>query len=46
MNKNIEKLTASLKKELENPKITSLKKTYLLEKINLLNEYLFKPFKP
>ena len=39
---HIEKLTAVFKKELNNNKISPLRKIYLVEKIKLLNEFLIK----
>ncbi|MGZ3884209.1 MAG: hypothetical protein ACXVPQ_05325 [Bacteroidia bacterium] len=38
----IEQMADKLKHELSNPKLNSVKKTYLLEKIKLLGEYAVK----
>lgn len=38
----VDKITIKLKKELADPKITSLRKNYLLEKIRILGEFMVK----
>jgi hypothetical protein len=38
----VDKITMKLKKELADPKITSLRKNYLLEKIRMLGEFMVK----
>ncbi|MBK9285294.1 MAG: hypothetical protein IPM51_13415 [Sphingobacteriaceae bacterium] len=38
----IDKLTIKLKKELTNPKISGIKKMYLVEKIRMLAEHMVK----
>ena len=38
----VDKLTMKLKKELANPKISAIKKSYLVEKIRLIGEFMVK----